>query len=210
MAKGTAPKDCPPAYVAHQDWNALDLPPEYELFIGLEVPKPEKADKAGGQLALAAQTQNFEHFQPDQEFGIEGDGTPTVVTDGERKWDDPPQMSRPPTCCKKLDFGELAGKTLRVRAYRNNVVSKTGKKPEYVADLYPTEETYAEIDVFQGDHCLTGNKKWDVAQDYALKVKPGVVKILVRLAAMESQIRDLILDGVVHVKDGEQKVSTAA
>ncbi len=111
-----------------------------------------------------------------------------------------------------LDFKELGWRTVHIQAGKSNVLSKYDKKIGKVSfkdSIYPTEEMMAEIYVFKDAKCLTGSDKFEDVEKKMNKTRTGVNRILIRLDDKGTKIQDCIIDGVVFMKDGNQKVQTA-
>lgn len=67
----------------------------------------------------------------------------------------------------------------------------------------------ATIHIFKGEKCLTGNTTfWDV-KNQMNPTKTGMNQILVRLEENSGSIQDCIIDGVVYMAEGQQKVRMA-
>ncbi len=109
----------------------------------------------------------------------------------------------------------LAGKTVCVRAYKSGVTKtySPGFPGEAYATYwdvpYPTEEQLAQIHLFLGDRCLTGSQTFEGVVREMRVTEAAVNKILIRLDADGRRLLDVVVDGVVHVKDGARKVHTA-
>lgn len=79
------------------------------------------------------------------------------------------------------------------------------------ADVYPTASLRAQIILFRGDFCLTGETKTfdELAKDLQ-KSDAGINRILIRLDKKEeAKILDCLIDGVIYWKNGKQVVTTA-
>lgn len=111
-----------------------------------------------------------------------------------------------------LELGYLNGKAVRIEAGKSKVLEtydeKTGKTT-FKDSIYPTEEMVATIHIFKGYKCLTGDTTFEDVKKQMTPTKTGMNQILVRLKKNSSSIQDCIIDGVVYVAEGQQKVRMA-
>lgn len=75
-------------------------------------------------------------------------------------------------------------------------------------ELYPTEETFAQVSIFLGDKNLTSDndKKFEDIENEMKSIKAGINKILIRLNNDGESIQDCIIDGVEFVSSGVRKI----
>lgn len=109
----------------------------------------------------------------------------------------------------EIDIDAIKDVAIRVRPSKNWLLKSydedTGATT-FRESTYPTSELLAELYIFKGDKCLNGNKTVDQVVEEMKKTKPGINKILVRVDESVSKIQDLIIDGIVHIKDGDKKI----
>lgn len=120
---------------------------------------------------------------------------------------------------KELAAGTLNEKVVRVRGCKTNVLAdydkNSGATTFYDNYYLTTEELLAEVYIFQkqddqDDQCLTGGTKTfeERRKEMESPTKPGINKVLIRLDKNGSSIKDCIIDGVVHWKDGNELAKT--
>lgn len=109
----------------------------------------------------------------------------------------------------KLDFKDLANRAVRVSAGKSYVLDSYDKdsgNTTFKTSTYPTEELVAEIFVFKGEQCLTGNHTFQEIIDLMKVTRTGIARVLVRLDQEGFSIQDCIIDSVVHIQNGERRV----
>ncbi len=74
--------------------------------------------------------------------------------------------------------------------------------------MYPSGEALAQIHVFQGEQCLTGQGTFEHVKAAMKTTRPGINVVLIRLDAQGRSIVDCIIDGVVQVEGGRRRVET--
>jgi len=160
-------------------------------------------------------------------IGIEVDATAGAWTSGQFDLGQPgggntplkgfKTQSSPRSICEgnlhsvKLEVKDLKNKYVRVSACKSNVLDKYDEKTgkiTYKDSLYKTEELVAEIFVFNGERCLTGNHKFQDIVKMMEKSQPGINRVLIRLDPDGASLQDCIMDGIVIVQNGKQLVKT--
>lgn len=165
---------------------------DLELVLGIEI-DPTAGAKTCGKF----------------EFGTSGSGCNPF--DGFKTVDSKKGTQEGNLHITNLEFKELVRRAVRIQACKSNVLStydaETGKT-SFKNSPYPTEEMIAEIYVFKGKKCLTGNVTFDDIKKQMNKTRTGINNVLIRLDEKGLLIQDCIIDGVVYVAKGQQKVKT--
>lgn len=117
----------------------------------------------------------------------------------------------------KSDLNNLSNSILRIQSHKKHVISEGKEKVigedwkdiKYNTKPYPTEEMLAQIYIYVGEDCITGeSKSFDQMREKSQNVKKGINTILIRLTDDKKKINDLIIDGIVHIKDGNTLIKS--
>ena len=109
-------------------------------------------------------------------------------------------------------YNLLNGKAVRVQAGKSNVLDFYDEVTGYTTykdSIYPTEEMVATISIFIGEKCLVGNTTFEDVKNQMKPTRIGMNQILIRLDDNGDSIQDCIIDGVIYVAEGQQKVKMA-
>lgn len=173
--------------------NTLVLPaPIHELVLGIEV------DRTAGATTFG----QFDLGQPGSSYNPLDDFTTESSNLGIYKGN---------LHSIKLDFKDLANRAVRVSAGKSYVLDSydtDSGKTTFKTSTYPTEELVAEIFVFKGEQCLTGNHTFQEIIELMKVTRTGIARMLIRLDQEGFSIQDCLIDGVVHIQNSERKVQT--
>ena len=106
----------------------------------------------------------------------------------------------------------LNGKAIRIQAGKSNVLESYNEETgntTYKDSIYHTEEMVATINIFIGEKCLIGNSTFEDVKNQMMPTRIGMNQILIRLDDNGGSIQDCIIDGVIYMAEGQQKVKMA-